>query len=90
MEGPVEVERRTSAARSVLLRLQQEAEGWPGHHRQLTPVVGSRTARGNKIKAQALNSTDSPTLQGFVHRNTEGPLAIMAVFVVQRARRRRA
>ena len=36
-----------------------------------TPVVGIKDRATNQVKAQVVEHTDKPTLQGFVHRNTE-------------------
>ena len=35
-------------------------------------VVGIKDRKTNQVKAKVIDSTDGPTLQGFVHRNTEG------------------
>ena len=36
-----------------------------------TPVVGVKDRETNRVKTQVVEHTDKPTLQGFVHRNTE-------------------
>ena len=41
-----------------------------------TAVVGIKDRDTNQVKAQVVESTDTPTLQGFVYRNTESAAVV--------------
>ena len=41
-----------------------------------TPVVGIKDRDTNQVKAEVVESTDTPTLQGFVHRNTDAAAVV--------------
>ena len=73
MAGPVEVDETYIGGKAKNMHKDKRQAAIHGRGTAgKTAVVGIKDRKTNKVKAQAVNSTDSSTLQGFVHRNTRG------------------
>ena len=71
--GPVETDetyfggRRTNMSNRKRKALENTGRGAVGK----TAVVGIRDRESNEVRAKVVGKTDAPTLQGFIHENTE-------------------
>ena len=73
MAGPVEVDETYIGGKAKNMHKDKRQAAIHGRGTAgKTAVVGIKDRKTNRVKAEVVNATDGPTLQGFVHRNTDG------------------
>ena len=75
--GPVEVDEHYVGGKSTNMHATKKRRMEKvGTAYSKFPVVGMKDRATNQVKAEVVETTDKPTLQGFVHRNTEADALI--------------